>query len=243
MQRDGKLIFDIGMSEGDDTSFYLRKGFRVVGVEADPTLRQHLQDRFQHEIADGRLAVVNRAAGARAGEQIAFYSDLREQGHSSVVHQGDPSGVERHTVLTTDWSELVAAHAVPYYLKIDIEGGEPEFLSGMLGSSLYPHYISAEIQTFRPIELFRQMGYERFRIINQVKVNQFPIPNPPLEGNLLPAPESHRWSGLFGRELPGKQWFSFEEITEIHRMLHQLWTYETVTVGWLDCHAWMPDGA
>ena len=240
MRRDDKLIFDIGMSEGNDTSFYLRKGFRVVGVEADPTMRQRLYDRFDNEIAEGRLVVVNRAAGALAGEEITFFVNLREQGHSSAVHQSDPSNVARHVVLTTDWRELVAAHGVPYYLKIDIEGGEPAFLSGMLGSSLYPRYISSEIQTFRPIELFRQMGYERFRLINQVKVSQFPIPDPPLEGNLVPVPPSHHWSGLFGRELPGRQWFSFEEITEIHRMLHQLWTYETLVVGWLDCHAWMP---
>ncbi len=30
-----KLIFDIGTSEGNDTDFYLRKGFDVVSVEAD----------------------------------------------------------------------------------------------------------------------------------------------------------------------------------------------------------------
>lgn len=240
MRRDDRLIFDIGMSEGNDTSFYLRKGFRVVGVEADPTIQQHLYDRFNSDVAEGRLVIVNRAACARAGDEVDFFVNLRQQGHSSVLDRGDPSSVARHIVITTDWQELAATHGVPYYLKIDIEGGEPEFLSGMLGSSLYPRYISSEIQTFRPIELFRQMGYERFRIINQVKVHQFPVPNPPLEGNFVTAPGSHHWSGLFGRELPGKQWFSFQEITEIHRMLHQLWTYETVVTGWLDCHAWMP---
>ena len=30
------LIFDVGCNNGDDTDFYLRKGFRVVAIDADP---------------------------------------------------------------------------------------------------------------------------------------------------------------------------------------------------------------
>ena len=33
-----KLIIDLGMNDGSDTLFYLKKGFNVVAVEADPTL-------------------------------------------------------------------------------------------------------------------------------------------------------------------------------------------------------------
>ena len=32
------LVFDIGMNNGDDTAYYLHRGFRVVAVEADPIL-------------------------------------------------------------------------------------------------------------------------------------------------------------------------------------------------------------
>ena len=32
------IIFDIGMHCGEDTDFYLKKGFTVVGVEANPEL-------------------------------------------------------------------------------------------------------------------------------------------------------------------------------------------------------------
>jgi hypothetical protein len=35
---DGNLIYDFGMHDGADTDYYLRKGFRVVAVEADPLL-------------------------------------------------------------------------------------------------------------------------------------------------------------------------------------------------------------
>ena len=30
----GDLVFDIGANNGDDTGFYLAKGFRVVAVDA-----------------------------------------------------------------------------------------------------------------------------------------------------------------------------------------------------------------
>ena len=36
------LIFDIGMNNGNDTDFYLAKGFHVVAVEANPFLALQL---------------------------------------------------------------------------------------------------------------------------------------------------------------------------------------------------------
>ena len=41
------LIFDIGMSEGNDSAYYLAKGFDVVGVEADPVAYKSLIERFK----------------------------------------------------------------------------------------------------------------------------------------------------------------------------------------------------
>jgi hypothetical protein len=32
------LIYDVGMCDGADTAFYLAKGFRVIAIEANPTL-------------------------------------------------------------------------------------------------------------------------------------------------------------------------------------------------------------
>ena len=32
------LVFDLGLDNGDDTSFYLAKGLRAVAVEANPEL-------------------------------------------------------------------------------------------------------------------------------------------------------------------------------------------------------------
>src|SRR5690348_14857053 len=41
------LIYDVGLCDGDDTAFYLAKGFRVVAVEANPALVAAAKQRFE----------------------------------------------------------------------------------------------------------------------------------------------------------------------------------------------------
>jgi len=62
------LIFDVGMHNGDDTAYYLHRGYRVVSVEADPTLAAAAEIRFSSAIADGHLKIVNKAITASRGE-------------------------------------------------------------------------------------------------------------------------------------------------------------------------------
>ena len=52
---DRSLIFDVGCNDGQDSDFYLKKGFRVVAVEANPALCEGLRRRFAQEIAEGRF--------------------------------------------------------------------------------------------------------------------------------------------------------------------------------------------
>ena len=49
---DRSLIFDVGCNDGQDADFYLKKGFRVVEVEANPALCEALKKRFADEIAE-----------------------------------------------------------------------------------------------------------------------------------------------------------------------------------------------
>jgi hypothetical protein len=43
----GNLIYDIGMNNGDDTAYYLQRGFRVIAVEANPALVSQAIQRFE----------------------------------------------------------------------------------------------------------------------------------------------------------------------------------------------------
>ena len=40
------LIFDVGLHKGEDAAYYLRKGFRVVGIDANPDLIEWNKKRF-----------------------------------------------------------------------------------------------------------------------------------------------------------------------------------------------------
>ena len=40
MVKRADLIYDVGFHQGEDTAFYLKKGFLVVAFEAHPRLRK-----------------------------------------------------------------------------------------------------------------------------------------------------------------------------------------------------------
>jgi len=65
-----ELVYDIGMGDGDDSLFYLLKGFRVVAVEADPSLCDAARVRLWAFIEKGQLTIVNRAVVAKAVDPL-----------------------------------------------------------------------------------------------------------------------------------------------------------------------------
>ena len=47
---DDDLIFDVGLHHGDDAAYYLSKGFRVVGIEANPQLAERCGRKGELEL-------------------------------------------------------------------------------------------------------------------------------------------------------------------------------------------------
>jgi FkbM family methyltransferase len=78
------LIFDVGCNDGQDSDFYLKKGFRVVGIEANPALCEALKKRFADEIAEGRFMLVEEAIAEQAGE-VEFYLNEIENIRSTIM--------------------------------------------------------------------------------------------------------------------------------------------------------------
>src|SRR4051812_29464982 len=62
------LVYDVGMHNGDDSAYYLRNGYRVVAVEANPLFAGRARERFAAEIADGRLTVLEVGIADGEGE-------------------------------------------------------------------------------------------------------------------------------------------------------------------------------
>jgi FkbM family methyltransferase len=122
--KDSRLIFDLGMNNGDDTAFYLSRGYNVVALDANPALCEAAERRFRTAIDDGRLTLLNAAIWDSEGEAI-FYLNL-DNDHWSSLDIGwarrDASRVRKIRVNCLMLSRLFEKFGVPLYLKIDVEG-------------------------------------------------------------------------------------------------------------------------
>ena len=61
------LIYDVGLHHGDDTAYYLHKGYRVVAVDADPMMVEGCNRRFADEIRCGKLMILNLGIASTRG--------------------------------------------------------------------------------------------------------------------------------------------------------------------------------
>lgn len=208
------LIFDIGMHDGTDADFYLRKGFSVVAVEANKELCMRARNRFAQHVSTGRLVIINAIVGRDSGEMRFFRNLVNSQWSTTSMEWrrrndilGTSSVEERVQSITLP--ELIGTYGCPYYLKIDIEGGDYEAIGTLKNVEDRPKFVSIEVSKFSILETFREfcllerLGYTRFNIVAQHRVHQQRPPDPPLEGKY--AHPNFEWasSGLFGCELPG----------------------------------------
>jgi FkbM family methyltransferase len=207
------MIFDIGLHHGQDTDFYLRKGFRVVAVEAHPELAARAARRFESFIRSGQLRIVQRAVSSKPGPVDFFVNTKHPEWNSTsltwVSRFDDP--VERLSVETITLDELIHVHGVPHYLKIDIEGEDSECLRQLLRTHARPHFLSMEADTVdrsgagvrEQVDLLEGLGYRKFQIVNQAVNSGIKAPFPAREGAYCDFDFEFGSSGLFGRELPG----------------------------------------
>ena len=89
-----KLIYDVGAHKGEDTEFYLKKGFAVVAIEAVPEFCGSLEQRFSKFLHDGQLKILNVAVSTTAGS-VDFYIDEK----MSVLGTLNPDWVARNKSL------------------------------------------------------------------------------------------------------------------------------------------------
>ncbi|TLU70996.1 FkbM family methyltransferase [Lichenicoccus roseus] len=231
------LIIDIGVSEGNDTAYYLAKGFRVIAVEADPEQCRALRDRFAASIATGALLLLNFAAGEHFGASLEIFVHRVHQGISGIAKRAEVTDdYARHAVTTIDWRTLTAQAGIPRYLKIDIEGNEQAFLTGFLAQGGVPEFISVECHLLQPVEMLFEAGYRRFRLVDQKPAGGLQLPPRQLEGKALAFADFTHASGPFGLDLFADGiWTDLEDFKAA-------WTEARPRMSrtWFDCHAWKP---
>lgn len=214
-----KMVFDLGAHHGEDSLYYLRKGYRVIAVEANPNCADRIRATFAAEISSGHLTLVQAALWHRGDRKIPFYVNQRVSVWGTVV----PSWAERNKKLgansdaiqvrTITIPQLLKQFGIPYYIKIDIEGFDLAVLR-QLARYATSHreftscrYLSWESSKTRLADLVEeydladQMGFRKFAIVPQHLIS-----------GLAPAlikrrgkPITHPWaagsSGPFGKGL------------------------------------------
>src|SRR5688572_27282298 len=120
---DPNLIIDLGAHNGDDTGYYLHKGFRVVAVEANPVLALQVAERFQGAVRAGLLTVLNIGIAGETGTLPFWVNDDESVWSSFDRDLGGRHGGRCHSVDVhcRPLDAVIRDYGVPYYLKIDIE--------------------------------------------------------------------------------------------------------------------------
>lgn len=211
LHHDDGLIFDVGMHEGEDTAYYLRKGYRVIAFEANPDLVARCERRFESAVADGRLTIVFGAIADTAAPTIAFY---RHRG-MSVWGTTDPDWAARNAragshdaieVPVVDFAGELAKHGVPHYAKIDVEGADRVCLDA-LSPGHVPRFVSIESDktSLRAVEeeldRLAALGYARFCAVQQQGMERRTITTKARDGSTFAYRFERHASGPFGDDL------------------------------------------
>lgn len=264
------LIFDVGMHTGRDTEFYLRKGFDVVAIEANPELVKRARSHFVDALSNKSLILHDIAVADYDGEMDFYVNQQRDIWGTTAkefASRNERLGTNNTVIQVkcTRFQNILRKHGIPYYLKIDIEGADILCLKALMEFCERPKYISIEAglnsfeETFTELSLLWVLGYREFKIVNQALNSTVKCQNPPLEGVFVDYQFDGACSGPFGEEAPGK-WMSVEETFIRYRrllaeqkyfgadgklyrtILHKM--YEVLKgerIGWYDFHAKLAD--
>ncbi|MCF2970775.1 FkbM family methyltransferase [Synechococcus sp. Nb3U1] len=225
------LIFDIGMHKGEDTDFYLKKGFRVISFEANPDMIAFCERRFEPFLKNERLIIIGGAiVGSKyvisGQETVKFYKNDSLSVWGTVCKDWVERNIYRGTTSTVievpivNLMSVIQKYGMPHYMKIDIEGCDTVCVEVLKEFQVVPDYISLEssktsfLQIKAEIEMLSDLGYLSFQAVEQSSI-----------------PRTQKWigecvehifeegsSGLFGDELPHR-WKTKEEILAQYRII------------------------
>jgi FkbM family methyltransferase len=168
----GDLVFDVGAHVGDRIAAFRRLGARVVAVEPQPALAFTLNLLYGR---DRGIAIERKAVGRNAGTArmlINVDNPTVSTASDAFVHATrGAAGWEGQVweksieVPVTTLDALIAAHGVPAFIKIDVEGFEEEALAGLTRQvkALSFEFTTIQREVARAcIDRCVALGYSRF---------------------------------------------------------------------------------
>lgn len=136
--RPGDLCFDVGAHVGDRLAHFLSLSARVVAVEPQPRMMAGLKRRFGD---NPQVTLISAALGGAPGRaKLAIdpaHPTVATLSPDYIAQAGESRGFrhvrwrEEVEVEVTTLDTLIAAHGVPAFCKIDVEGYEHAVLEGL----------------------------------------------------------------------------------------------------------------
>jgi len=169
-----QVIYDLGMNNGDDIQYYLKKGFKVVGIEANPDLIKKCTQRFQKDIVSKNLVIENIAVAiGEASPSIEFYIHKTSHVLSTLVRPMDIENYHSINIPHKPIGQIIDEHGSPYYLKIDIEHYDAKVLKDLLNTTHRPQFISAESHDLDVFATLCLLDYKYFNLVHGGTVSTF----------------------------------------------------------------------
>ena len=206
------LIFDVGAHKGEDSDFYLKLGYRVVAVEANPALAAELRERFENAIDMAHYTVVDSAIADTNGT-VSFYVNKTKSLWGTI----DPKWADRNekvgaasekiAVTSIRFPDLITQYGCPNYLKLDIEGADMMCVKALAATGCRPKYISLESAKTSWRELraefktLEALGYRKFKVVRQGRHKSGEFTR--IDGRKVSYTFGEDASGPFGNDLTG----------------------------------------
>lgn len=241
-----KLVFDLGFHNGDDTDYYLKKGVKVVAVEANPNLYEKGLTRFKREIETGELVLLNKAIAEKQGEIDFFIHKIKDNWSSCYQSLAESDGSKSHCikVQTVTMESLIQKFGKPYYLKVDVEGMDTEVARQLHSLKDKPDFVSFEISKSEYAGIFAWLhvaGYQGFQLINQQNiVNQKITPEVnSRESESIEYQFGEHSSGMYALDLDDSKWINYDELLTRYIKYKELKYLDNanLALGWIDVHA------
>lgn len=170
------LIFDLGFFTGDSSDFYIKNGYKVIGVECNPKILSLVKEKYKNEISNGDLIIVEKCITDKDDNVTSFYlskCDLWCSANKNIAeryHESIEIKVE-----TTTLKSLIKEYGCPVYCKIDIEGNDVLAVRSLKGLDNIPEFISVEAEclgkyetvTVNLVDELHDVGYNHFFFVRQ----------------------------------------------------------------------------
>jgi len=222
------------MNNGDDSAYYLAKGFGVVGIDANPQSCASCEARFASEIALGFMTVVNLGIGANPGDEDFFVNPGKDRISTFLPEkfadkEWAPKDWQRVTVRVERLSSIIGKYGPPHFVKLDIEHLDNAALLDLHAAAIRPPYLSAEAHSVDVHSSLCGMGYQKFKVVSGFEVaDRFSnISISHVDGTRLPYRFEYEASGPFGDDLPGPWLGADAALAELQQR----------NFDWVDLHA------